>query len=88
MNKIVVEIMGRTYTIISDETEDTVKKIASFVDEKYNKLKIGLPAISSEKLAILGSLEIAGELFKTRNEYENRAVKLIETIDSAIKNIN
>lgn len=82
MNKITVEIMGRAYTLASDENDETTKKIASYVDGKMKELYKNFPSLPIDKLAILTGLEIAGELFKTKSELGKRAERLISMIDN------
>ncbi|MEW6680907.1 MAG: cell division protein ZapA [bacterium] len=80
MNKVVVEIMGRAYTLSSEEPEEVTREIAGYVDEKIKEIHKGFPSLPQDKLATLASLEIAGELFKTKK----RAEKLISAIDSSL----
>ncbi len=40
-NQVQVEILGREYTIRSDEGEERVKKIAEYVDGKLKKISEG-----------------------------------------------
>lgn len=82
MNKILVEIMGKTYTLSSDENEETTKEIAGYVDKKLKELSLNFPSLPFDKLAILVSLEIAGELFKTKIALGKRAKKLVSMIDN------
>lgn len=82
MNKITVEIMGRAYTLASDESGETTKKIAAYVDEKTKELYKNFPSLPVDRLAILTSLEIAGELFKTKSELGKRAERLVSMIDN------
>ncbi len=82
MNKINVEISGRAYTLASDEDEEITKRIAGYVDEKIKEIYKSFPSLPSDKLAILASLEIAGELFKTKKDFKERAKKMVFMIDN------
>lgn len=82
MNKITVEIMGKAYTLTSEENEEVTKKIAGYVDSKMKELYKNFPSLTADKLAILTSLEIAGELFKIKMDFEKRVDKLVSMIDN------
>lgn len=82
MDKITVEIMGKAYTLISDENEETTKKIASYVNSKMEGLSKNFPSLPFDKLSILASLEITGELFKTKMDCEKRIERLVSMIEN------
>ena len=70
MNSIEVYILGQKYTIKGDASEEHIKKLASFVDNKLKEVHNAAPNISPVKASILAALNIADELFKLRNEQE------------------
>jgi len=84
MNKVTVEIMGKTYTLVSNEKEEMTKMIAGYVDRKIRELYKNFPSLPLDKLSILTSLEIAGELFKIKNGMTKRIEKLVSMIDSSL----
>ncbi|MEW6007095.1 MAG: cell division protein ZapA [bacterium] len=85
MNKVSVEIMGKAYTLVSDEEEKTTKIVAGYVDKKIKEIYKNLPNLPLDKLAILTSLEIADELFKTKRKVYERVKKLSSLIDASLK---
>ena len=70
MNSIEVYILGQKYTIKGDASEEHIRKLASFVDEKLKEVHNNAPNISPVKASILAALNIADELFKLRDEQE------------------
>ncbi|MEW6104324.1 MAG: cell division protein ZapA [bacterium] len=85
MNKVSVEIMGKSYTLVSDEEEKVTKIVAGYVDKKIKEIYKNLPSLPLDKLAILAGLEIADELFKTKRNVHERIKKLSSLIDSSLK---
>ncbi|MDA8104154.1 MAG: cell division protein ZapA [Nitrospiraceae bacterium] len=71
MGSIEVTILGQKYTIKGEASEEYIRKLASFVDEKMKEVYHSSPGISPLKAAILASLNIADELHKFREDQEN-----------------
>ncbi|NWF55343.1 MAG: cell division protein ZapA [Syntrophaceae bacterium] len=94
-NLVRVEILGREYTIRSDEGEERVKKIAQYVNEKLTKITESAKTISSHNAAILAALDIANDYFEVLEgraslvqkveKMERQTGRLIEIIDSKIQ---
>jgi cell division protein ZapA len=93
-NQVRVEILGREYTIRSDEGEERVKKIAEYVDEKLKKISESTRATSTLNAAILAAMDIANEYFEAQErrtnlyqrveEIETKSGRLIELINARI----
>ena len=93
-NPIRVEILGREYTIKSDEGEERVKKIAEYVDEKLKKISESTRTTSTLNAAILAAMDIANEYFEALEghthlrlrveEIETKSSRLLERINSKI----
>jgi cell division protein ZapA len=91
-NLIRVEILGREYTVKSDEGEERVKDIAEYVNRKFKEVSEGGQTVSTLNLAILAALNIANDYFKAvegqKNFWQNietRSGRLIAMIDSKIE---
>jgi cell division protein ZapA len=84
MNRISIQIADQTYNLVTDEPEEKVKKIAGYVDLKMKEITKRAPSLPIERVAILSSLEIAEELFLTKEEVEKRVSTWIERIDKAV----
>jgi cell division protein ZapA len=93
-NLVRVEILGREYTVKSDEDEERVKKIAGYVNEKLKKIAEGTQTLSTLNLAILAAMDIANDYFgaleghsnltRRVEKIETKSGQLIEIIDSKI----
>ena len=91
-NLIRVEILGREYTVKSDEGEERVKDIADYVNRKIKEVAESGQTVSTLNLAILAALNIANDYFKAvegqknfLQSIENRSGRLIAMIDSKIE---
>lgn len=93
-NLVRVEILGREYTVKSDEGEERVKKIAEYVNEKLKKISESAKTVSTMNVAILAAMDIANDYFeavegsstliRTVEQMERKSDRLIEMIDSQV----
>ena len=79
-----VEIYGQEYRISGDADPEYMAQIARYVDNKMKEVAKGTPLGSLSRIAILGALNIAEELFKERDE-KNRILAGIEAATSRMK---
>lgn len=80
-----VEIYGQEYKIKSGDIDPQhVAQIARYVDAKMKEVAKGAPPGSLSRIAILGALNIAEELFKERDE-KNRILSGIEAATVRMK---
>lgn len=91
-NLIRVEILGREYTVKSDEGEEQVRNIAAYVNRKIKEVSESGQTVSTLNLAILAALNIANDYFKAVEGQKNfwqsieaRSGRLIAMIDSKIE---
>ena len=64
INKIKVDIFGRTYTIKGETGPEYIYELASYVDEKMKKMSGNLGDKNVSNIAILTALNIADEYFQ------------------------
>jgi len=93
-NIVRVEILGREYTLKSDEGEERVRKVAEYLNEKLKKISDNTKTLSTLNLAILAAMDIANEYFQILDgqddlsrkvkKIEQKSGRLIEMIDSKI----
>ena len=88
-----VEIFGKKYTIRSDSDPSYTAELADFVDKKVREIADNYSAISSHKIYILASIDIANDLFQVKKKCEDKALqsderiaRLIKIIEENIKN--
>jgi cell division protein ZapA len=75
---IPVEIQGQRYPIRTALDPDYVARLAIFVDEKIRAAGESSPSGDSLRLAVLAALNIADELFRSRDAARNRNGELAE----------
>ena len=85
--KYKVHIFHHEYTIVSDESEEQVKKTASYVDALMKEIAVKAPTAEEQRVTVLAALRIAHELLaaqKTAQEYESKAAVLADSIDKVL----
>ncbi len=76
-SSVEVYILGQKYTVKGDASEEHIRNLASYVDEKLKEVHSSMPNITPVKATILAALNIADELFKMKNDQE-KMTKFIE----------
>jgi cell division protein ZapA len=75
---ISVEIQGRRYPIHSTLDQEYVVRLAKFVDEKMRAASDSTPNADDLRVAVLAALNIADELFRSRDSSRDRDGRLAE----------
>jgi len=70
MGSVEIHILGQKYTIKGDASEEYIKRLAAYVDEKLKEIHTANPNITPLKASILASLNIADELHRIRDEHD------------------
>lgn len=73
LNRVSVTINGNEYILKSDYPEEHVIKLANYVDNVIKELMQSYKNLSQVQLFLLASLNIADELFMSKEE--NNAIK-------------
>jgi cell division protein ZapA len=71
-----VDIQGQRYAIRSALDPKYVNDIAAFVDQKMERVGREMATTDAVRLAVLAALNIADELFRTRQDSTGEAVRL------------
>lgn len=85
--RVDVEIFGKVYTVRGDKDPDYVRRVAEFVDRKMREISQVTETVSTSRIAILASLNIADELMTMLEESEelrSRIKKLTETVERSM----
>ena len=77
VTKVDVEIFGENYVIKGNEGREHVLMLTNYVDKKMKQISNRNPRLSASKVAVLTALNIADELSKLQEDYDN-LVKMIE----------
>ncbi len=76
-----IEIFDQTYNIQSEDDENYLRELASFVDERMRTISEATRQVDSMRVAVLAALNIADELFalrKRQKEIEGPLRKRVE----------
>ncbi|MDZ7681097.1 MAG: cell division protein ZapA [Fodinibius sp.] len=85
MKSIKVSILGKEYPLkVEDSEEESMKRIAQYVDEKFRQYKKELNKQPDNTIMTLAALSIAEELFEERKR--NRELNQQE--DKVLENVN
>lgn len=74
-NKVIVKIMEREYTLVSEDSREHMQRVANYVDDKMHETFEANKKLSMSMIGVLAALNIADELFKMideKNELELR----------------
>ena len=89
MNKVPVNILGRTYEIeVAPGDELLLYSLAEYVEGKLVEAQKDTGIVDTQKLAILTALNIADEFFRLKNSRENVSTVLDKKADDLIKIID
>lgn len=88
---IKVYILGQEYVVKSEEGEDYVQKVASYVNEQIETIIETTKTVTTFKVAILAAMRIADEYFKEMEKnkrlvdfVENRSKNLLKKIERQV----
>ena len=80
-----VEIFGERYTLRGTDSPDYLRRVAEYVDGKFQEVAKGSPALVPAKVAVLASLNIADELFKQNESVRHQEDELLARIDGIVQ---
>lgn len=80
-----VEIFGAKYLIKTDSDPKYTKKLAQYVDQKMREVAEKSKIVSTQKIAVLVSMNVADDLFQQKN---NSSHKLLEKIEKKTKSLS
>jgi cell division protein ZapA (FtsZ GTPase activity inhibitor) len=63
-----VEIFGKTYTLVSDQTPEYAREIAKDVNQRMVEIAADGNLTDTTKIAMMAAMQIADELMKARRE--------------------
>ncbi len=77
MVKVTARIMGEEYVIRGRAPQEHIERIARYVDEKMNQIAETYPKLGTSRVAVLSAINMADELFKIKEQYE-QLTRLLE----------
>ena len=66
-NKVSVRLMGRDYSLLTDQPTEKVQRVATYVDRKMRELQI-TARLPDGVLPVLTALTLGDELFSAQQE--------------------
>jgi cell division protein ZapA len=65
---VVVHVAGQRYVVRSDADEAYVQQLAAYVNDRISEVQQASKVVSSQALAVLAALNIAGDYFRERQQ--------------------
>lgn len=81
---IKVRILDRYYTLKSNQSEEYLQSLASYVDEKIRRIILSNPSLPSEDAGVLAALNIADEYHRLKEKKE-KASRLLSALLSRLE---
>ncbi len=69
-NSYKVNICGETFQVKSDQSPQTVERVAGYVDFKIKELGKGGINVDKFRVAVMAAMNLAGELFELKSKIE------------------
>ena len=85
LRSIRVSIFGREYNIKGGSDEDYIRNLAEYVDSVMKDISDKAGAISSGRIAILAALNIADEMQKERQRFNEFADEMVQRLQEALE---
>ena len=87
----VVRVFGREYRVRSDQKEETVQRVARYVDKQMREVAKSSPSPDPLSVAVLVALNVTGEYLPSREDRDasagmtaDRVRKLIHLVDGTM----
>lgn len=78
VTKVTVEIFNEEYVVRGEENPDYIDMLATYVDRRMKMIQKRNPNLSSTKIAVLTALNLADELNKLQEDYDELVRKMEE----------
>ncbi len=82
VNKVTVTIYNEDYIVKGDEKPDYIEMLASYVDRRMRMVQQRNVNLSTSKVAVLTALNLADELNKLQEDYD----ELVKNLEEERKN--
>lgn len=82
ISRVTVEILNEEYVVKGDENPEYIQMLATYVDRRMKMIQQRNPNLSNTKTAVLTSLNLADELNKLQEDYD----ELVKALEEERKN--
>lgn len=93
-NSYKVNICGETFQVKSDQSPQTIERVAGYLDFKIREMSKGGINVDKFRIVVLAAMNLAGELFdlkskieeydKQSNQIQEKAKSLNDSLDRAL----
>jgi len=83
-NPVEITLLGRSFSILTDENPDEVQAAAALVQEHVEELRQMGTTVASDRLLMLVALNLAGELLKSNQSKVDGVDDLITALDGVV----
>lgn len=84
-NRVTVSIYGEDYIVKGAEDASYIQMLAAYVDRKMNMIGQRNDSLSTGKVAVLVALNLADELSKLQEDYDQLVKSLEDKRESGLK---
>ena len=81
--KVEVKINNIEYTLVSNEPEEYVQRVALLVNKKMNEITENAPQLSTAMKAVLAAVNIADDCLKSESVLDNLRIELKGYVEEA-----
>ena len=85
LRSIKVSIFGRDYNIRGDSNSEYIRTVAAHVDSVMRDIADKTGSLSASRIAILAALNIADEMLKERQRFNEFANELAQELGDVLK---
>ncbi len=82
ITRVTVSIFNEEYVVKGEESPEYIEMLASFVDRRMKMIQQRNPNLSGTKVAVLTALNLADELNKLQEDYD----ELVKNLEEERKN--
>lgn len=83
-NAVEIDLMGRSFTILTDDDPEQVSAAAKMVQEHIDELRQMGATVASDRLLTLVALNLAGKLLQSSQLKTDGFDNLISTLDAVV----
>ncbi len=85
LEKTKVIIFGKDYEVRGEQDEEYIRNLANYVDSAMQNIAMKTKTISLERIAILAALNIADEMLKERQKFDEYLQKIEQDLQKAVR---
>lgn len=80
-HKVKVTIFGEPYTLVTDESEDSIRTTVALVDQLMHEMAKRMGNVEARKIAVFVALQLASKNLESQRLWQGKMQHLIDQID-------